>query len=164
MAQQHPGNDYIGIDVHRPGVGRLLLQLDKLEIENVRVFCEDAKHVFVHCLPPNLLDAVFIFFPDPWHKKRHHKRRLIQTDFVRLVVKALKPGGRLHIATDWQGYAEHIMQVLSEEPLLTNCAGVRKYSPRPNYRPLTKYERRGQVLGHGVWDLNFKKIHGEPSA
>ncbi len=161
MAQKHPANDYIGIDVHRPGVGRLLLQLDKQKYENVRVFCEDAKQVFAHCLPPSSLDTVLIFFPDPWHKKRHHKRRLIHADFVTLVVDTLKPAGRLHIATDCHDYAEHIMHVLSNEPWLTNCAGEWKYARRPNYRPFTKYECRGQILGHSVWDLVFKKIQRE---
>ncbi len=161
MAAENPDKNYIGIDTHRPGAGRLLLRLAKDNVTNVRVMCEDAKEVFGQCVTPSSIDSVLIFFPDPWHKKRHHKRRLIQPDFVRLIVHALKPGGRLHVATDWQDYAEHIMQVLTDEPALKNCVGNKKCSPRPDYRPLTKYEQRGQALGHDVWDLIFEKVSAE---
>ncbi|MDH3693013.1 MAG: tRNA (guanosine(46)-N7)-methyltransferase TrmB, partial [Gammaproteobacteria bacterium] len=131
MAQENPEKNYIGIDTHRPGAGRLLLQLAELEIKNVRVMCEDAKLIFEKSFIPCSIDTVLIFFPDPWHKKRHHKRRLIQTDFVKSTVRAIKRGGRIHIATDWQDYAEHIMQVLSDEAALENYARSEQYSLRP---------------------------------
>jgi tRNA (guanine-N7-)-methyltransferase len=155
IAQTHPENDYLAVEVHTPGVGSLLKMLGENDSGNVRIVQHDAVEVLQHMLKPDALDGVHIFFPDPWHKKRHHKRRLIQADFVKLLCDRLKPGGYIHVATDWQEYAEHILAVLSAEPCLANTAG--DYAPRPDYRPLTKFEQRGLRLGHGVWDLVFRR-------
>ncbi len=157
MAGAAPNTNYLGVEVHRPGVGRLLHAMMENEVDNIRVYCDDAVLVLEECIAPGSLDGVQIFFPDPWHKKRHHKRRLIQPTFVRLLCERLKPGGFLHLATDWENYAEHMLEVLSAEAALDNCAGPGHYSPRPEHRPLTKFEQRGQRLGHGVWDLLFKR-------
>jgi tRNA (guanine-N7-)-methyltransferase len=155
IAQAHPENDYLGIEVHAPGIGSLLKLADELGLTNLRVIRHDAVEVLRHMIAPETLDGVHIFFPDPWPKKRHHKRRLIQPDFVALLCDKLKPGGYLHAATDWENYAEHILEVLRAEPLLANTA--ENYAPRLEYRPLTKFEQRGLKLGHGVWDMVFKK-------
>ena len=155
IAQAQPENDYLGIEVHAPGVGSLLKQLDELGLSNVRVIQHDAVEVLKHMIAPAALDGVHIFFPDPWPKKRHHKRRLIQPELVALLCEKLKPGGYLHAATDWQEYAEHILGVLSAETHLANT--VEGYAPRPDYRPLTKFEQRGIKLGHGVWDIIFRR-------
>lgn len=157
MANAHPEKNYIGIEVHRPGVGSLLLDVEKYELSNVRVFCEDAIEVLSRCIPDESLAGIQLFFPDPWHKKRHHKRRILNTDFVETVEKKLQPGGYFHAATDWENYAEQMMEVLSASTKLSNQAGTEQYMPRPDYRPLTKFENRGQRLGHGVWDLIFTK-------
>ncbi len=157
QAEANPAQDFLGIEVHRPGVGRLLLALQRAGVENVRVICEDAVTVLRRNVPDGSLAAVQLFFPDPWPKKRHHKRRIVQPDFVRLVTRKLVPGGRFHLATDWEDYARHMMEVLSSEPGLRNVAGPGAFSPRPSVRPLTKFERRGQRLGHGVWDLIFER-------
>lgn len=157
MAEAAPGCGFIGVEVHRPGVGRLLRAIDERGLDNIRVFCHDAVEVLEHCIPPGSLDTVQIFFPDPWHKKRHHKRRLIQPAFVDLLVSRIKPGGTLHLATDWENYAEQMLAVLSDRAELVNTAGEGKYSPRPESRPLTKFEQRGERLGHGVWDLVFTR-------
>ena len=157
MADQNPQDRYLGIEVHRPGVGKLLSEVDKRGIKNLKVFAEDAVQVLEEAIPEESIDLLQIFFPDPWHKKRHHKRRLIQPDFVELLVSRLSPAGYLHLATDWQPYAEHMMDVLSANALLLNTAGQNEYIPRPESRPETKFERRGHRLGHGVWDLLFEK-------
>ena len=157
MADQNPDDRYLGIEVHTPGVGKLLSEVDKRGINNLKVFAEDAVQVLEDAIPPCSIDLLQIFFPDPWHKKRHHKRRLIQPDFVKLIVSRLSDSGRLHLATDWQPYAEHMMEVLSANPALVNTAGAGNYIPRPDSRPETKFERRGHRLGHGVWDLMFEK-------
>jgi len=157
MALTHPQNDYLGIEVYRPGIGSLLKKLDELGVTNVRVISEDAVVVLKQMIPDASLDAVCIFFPDPWPKKRHHKRRLIQTPFIGLLANKLKCGGMLHMATDWEDYAHHMMAVLNCIPGLINEAGQHHFSPRPDYRPLTKFEQRGRRLGHQVWDLVFKK-------
>ncbi|MET0104511.1 MAG: tRNA (guanosine(46)-N7)-methyltransferase TrmB [Sedimenticola sp.] len=158
MAQANPGNNYIGIEVHRPGVGHLLIRIEELGLTNLRVMRHDAVEVLKRGLPEASLDGLFLFFPDPWHKKRHHKRRILQQEFVQLIAKAIKPGGFFHAATDWEHYAEHMMTVLSHTPeLFENTAGIGNYTPRPDYRPLTKFERRGHRLGHGVWDLVFRR-------
>ncbi|MDJ0877084.1 MAG: tRNA (guanosine(46)-N7)-methyltransferase TrmB [Halieaceae bacterium] len=157
MAAAEPATDYLGIEVHRPGVGRLLHSMMERDVENIRVYCDDAVLVLEECITPASLDGIQIFFPDPWHKKRHHKRRLIQPAFVGLLCERLKPGGFLHLATDWENYAEHMLEVLSAEARLENRAGAGQYSPRPEHRPLTKFEQRGQRLGHGVWDLVFER-------
>ena len=157
MADQNPQDRYLGIEVHRPGVGKLLSEVDKRGIKNLKVFAEDAVQVLEEAIPQNSIDLLQIFFPDPWHKKRHHKRRLIQPDFVELLVSRLSPAGHFHLATDWQPYAEHMMDVLSANALLLNTAGQNNYIARPESRPETKFERRGHRLGHGVWDLLFEK-------
>lgn len=146
-------NDYLGIEVHTPGVGALLKRIAELGLTNVRVIQHDAVEVLADMIAENELDAIHIFFPDPWPKKRHHKRRLVQSGFARLATSRLKPGGVLHLATDWQEYAEQMLAVLTAEPLLRNTAG--DYAERPAYRPLTKFESRGLALGHGVRDLIF---------
>ncbi|MFV0478197.1 MAG: tRNA (guanosine(46)-N7)-methyltransferase TrmB [Parahaliea sp.] len=157
MAAAAPERRFIGIEVHKPGVGRLLHGMSAQNIDNIRVYCHDAVDVLQNCIPVTSLAAVHIFFPDPWHKKRHHKRRLIQTDFVALLVSRLKPGGILHLATDWQNYAEQMMAVLSANRDLDNSAGAGQFCVRPDYRPLTKFEQRGERLGHSVWDLVFNR-------
>ncbi len=157
LASSHPDQDYLGIEVHRPGVGRLLDELDKGAITNVRLLKHDAIEVLRDQLPEESLDSVMLFFPDPWHKKRHHKRRIVQPDFVQLILSRLKVGGLFHLATDWEDYAEWMMEILSQESGLANLAGSGCYSPRPESRPVTKFEKRGLRLGHGVWDLLFRK-------
>lgn len=155
MAQAQPTRDFIGIEVHQAGVGSLVADLHEHEIENVRVCTTDAVDVFERCIENNSLTGVQIFFPDPWPKKRHHKRRLIQSSFINLIANKVKPGGFIHCATDWQEYAEHMLDVLSHEPLLVNQEEKGGFAPRPESRPLTKFEQRGTRLGHGVWDLVF---------
>jgi tRNA (guanine-N7-)-methyltransferase len=153
IALAHPENDYLAIEVHTPGVGNLLKLIDAQQISNIRIIRHDAVEIMRDMLATATLDGVHIFFPDPWHKARHKKRRLIQAPFITHLLQKLIPGGYLHIATDWQDYAEQILAVLSAEPLLENTAAA--YAPRPAYRPLTKFEQRGIRLGHGVWDLLF---------
>jgi tRNA (guanine-N7-)-methyltransferase len=155
IAQSHPENDYLGIEVHTPGVGSLLNQIEQHGLTNLRIVQHDAVAVLQHMLPDTCLDGIHIFFPDPWPKARHHKRRLIQPALAAHLCDHLKAGGYLHVATDWEDYAVQILQVLSQEPQLYNTAT--DYAPRPDYRPLTKFEQRGIKLGHGVWDLIFRK-------
>ena len=155
IALAHPENDYLALEVHTPGVGSLLKQIEEKQIGNIRIIQHDAVEVLRDMLTDNVLDGVHIFFPDPWHKTRHNKRRLIQAPFIAQLVQKLKPGGYIHVATDWQDYAEQVLAVLSAEPLLQNTAS--DYAPRPAYRPLTKFEQRGLRLGHGVWDLVFRR-------
>jgi tRNA (guanine-N7-)-methyltransferase len=160
IAQTRPQDNFLCCEVHEPGVGALLKLCGEQGIENIRIFRHDAVEVLDHMLGENSLDGVHIFFPDPWHKTRHHKRRLIQTPFVNRLARHLKPGGYLHLATDWQPYAEQMLAVLSAEPLLANtaAAGGDGYATKPDYRPLTKFENRGLKLGHGVWDLVFRRV------
>lgn len=155
IARNHPQNDYLAIDVHTPGVGSLLKQIDEFGLTNVRIVQHDAVEVLQQMLPSDCLDGVHIFFPDPWPKARHHKRRLIQPEFISLLCRHLKCGGYVHAATDWQDYAEEILKILSNEPQLINTAV--DYAQRPEYRPVTKFEQRGLRLGHGVWDVVFQK-------
>jgi tRNA (guanine-N7-)-methyltransferase len=155
IAQAHREVDYLGIEVHSPGVGALLKRLADLGLSNVRVIQHDAVEVVEHMLVPDSLDGVHVFFPDPWPKKRHHKRRLIQTAFVHLLAQRIRPGGYLHLATDWAEYAQQMLAVLSAEPLLENTADG--FAPRPAYRPQTKFERRGLTLGHAVFDVVFRR-------
>ena len=157
MAEQNPTYRYLGLEVHKPGVGKLFAEVEKRGIENIKVFAEDAVRVLEVSIPPQTIDLIQIFFPDPWHKKRHHKRRLIQPDFIDLLLTRLAPEGRLHLATDWQSYAEHMMAVLENNGNVQNVAGSRQFIPRPESRQETKFERRGHRLGHGVWDLMFQK-------
>jgi tRNA (guanine-N7-)-methyltransferase len=156
IAQANPDKDYLGVEVHTPGVGNLLRLVQELGLANIRVIQHDAVEVLRYMLEDGSLDAIHIFFPDPWPKKRHHKRRLLQADFVRLLCDKLKPGGYLHFATDWEEYAQWGLDVLRAEPQLNNT--VQDYAPRPEYRPLTKFEQRGLNLGHGVWDLIFRRV------
>ena len=157
MAAAAPEKNFIGVEVHSPGVGRLMHLIDESGIENLRAYCDDAVEVLERCIADESLSRVQVYFPDPWHKKRHHKRRLIQPEFVQLLRKKLQPGGVIHLATDWENYAEHMMEVMSAAPGFTNCEGEGQFAPRPEYRPVTKFERRGERLGHGVWDLLFEK-------
>ncbi len=153
IATHDPGRDYVGIEVYTAGVGALLRRIEAAGLRNLRVIQHDAVEVLRDMVPRDSLDAVHVFFPDPWHKARHHKRRLIQPPLVALLAARLRPGGTLHCATDWEPYAEQMLQVLSDEPLLRNTADG--YAQRPAYRPLTKFEQRGLRLGHGVRDLVF---------
>ena len=157
MAAEAPATQFIGVEVHRPGVGKLLAGVCELGLTNLRVFCHDAVEVLERAIAPASLDRVNVYFPDPWHKKRHHKRRLIQSPFVGLVTSRLRPGGLLHLATDWKPYAEHMLEVLEASPVLRNCAADGGFSPRPPERPRTKFEARGERLGHGVWDLLYRR-------
>lgn len=155
MALANPQQDYIGIEVHRAGVGKLINYIENDNLKNLRIYCFDAVEILANCIPDQSLDLVQIFFPDPWHKKKHNKRRLIQTPFVLALLRKLKPGGRIHLATDWQHYAEQMMEVLSGIDSLSNTAGAGEYAQNTG-RPETKFERRGNRLGHGVWDLVFE--------
>jgi len=162
-AQHDPDRDLIGIEVHAPGVGRLLNALAADDTRNVRLYHHDAVEVLEHeiadaSLDKGGLDEIRIYFPDPWHKKRHNKRRLVQPDLAALLVRKLAPGGRLHLATDWQDYAEQMWDVLDATPGLVNRAGPRGVVPRPPWRPQTHFETRGQKLGHGVWDLLYDRM------
>jgi tRNA (guanine-N7-)-methyltransferase len=157
IAERHPERDFIGIEVHRPGVGNLLRLLAARDLTNVRVICADAVEVLQQSIPDATFDAVYVFFPDPWPKKRHHKRRLIQPEFAALVCRKLRPGGLLHVATDWSDYARHILAVLESTAELANVNGPRVFAPERGERPLTKFEQRGLRLGHGVWDLVYRR-------
>ena len=156
IAQALPDCDFLAVEVHTPGVGSLLKLIEELALTNIRIVQHDAVEVLQHMLPDASLDGVHIFFPDPWHKKRHHKRRLIQAEFVKLLCQKLKPDAYIHVATDWQEYAEWVLEVLNAEQQLKNTA--QDYAEKPGYRPLTKFENRGLKLGHGVWDLVFLRI------
>lgn len=155
IAQGLPGTDFIGVEVHTPGVGALLKLIDEKQLPNLRLIQHDAVEVLQHMVAPGTLAGIHVFFPDPWHKKKHNKRRLIQPGFVALLASRLAPGGTLHCATDWQPYAAQMLEVLSGEAALQNTAVG--YAPRPDYRPVTKFENRGLKLGHGVWDLVFQR-------
>ncbi|WP_299202785.1 tRNA (guanosine(46)-N7)-methyltransferase TrmB [uncultured Amphritea sp.] len=157
MAKAQPENNYIGIEVHRPGVGRLLSNAEKEGLTNIRVFCHDAIEVLANCIPDGSLSTLQLFFPDPWHKKKHHKRRIVQPEFAETIRKKLNVGGIFHMATDWENYAEHMMEVMSAAPGYNNVAGEGQYSPQPEWRPVTKFQKRGERLGHGVWDLMFER-------
>jgi tRNA (guanine-N7-)-methyltransferase len=155
IAALRPDTDFIGVEVHTPGVGALLRHIGEQQLTNLRIVQHDAVEVLAKMIAPSSLAGVHVFFPDPWHKKKHHKRRLLQPGFVRELVTRLSIGGYLHCATDWQPYAEQMLEVLTAEPALQNTAAG--YAPRPDYRPLTKFEHRGLKLGHGVWDLVFTR-------
>lgn len=156
IAQTLPDYDFLAVEVHTPGVGSLLKLMQEGDIQNIRIIQHDAVEVLHNMVPDNSLDGVHIFFPDPWHKKRHHKRRLIQAEFVKLLCTKLKVGAYIHVATDWQEYAEWVLEVLNSENTLKNTAS--DYAEKPSYRPLTKFEHRGIKLGHGVWDLVFTRV------
>lgn len=157
MAQANPECNYIGIEVHRPGVGALCKLIEEQGLTNIRLFNHDAIEVLAQRIPQNSLAGVYLFFPDPWHKARHKKRRILNAEFADKIAQYLTTGGEFHMATDWQDYAEQMMDVMSNAKAYENKAGKSQYMPRPDYRPLTKFEQRGQRLGHGVWDLMFIK-------
>jgi tRNA (guanine-N7-)-methyltransferase len=160
MAIACPQENYLGVEVHRPGVGRLLLNIEKHGIENIRIVCADAIDFLRHRIPERSLAGVRIYFPDPWPKKRHHKRRIIQPEFVRLLASRMRSGARLHLATDWEPYADHMLEVLESGAGFVNLAGKGNFHRRPNWRPETKYEKRGDRLGHQVKDLLFARDRG----
>ena len=156
IAQARPDDNFLGIEVFNAGVGALLKRIDENQLTNLRIIQHDAVEVVRDMIAPDTLAGVHIYFPDPWPKKRHHKRRLVQPDFIHLLASRIKPGGYIHCATDWENYAEQMLQVLGQEALLQNSE--QGYAPRPDYRPQTKFETRGLRLGHGVWDLIFKRV------
>jgi len=157
MAAADPSTNFIGVEVHKPGVGRLLHGIEEHGLDNIRIYCHDAVEILRDCIADESLDTVQIFFPDPWHKKRHNKRRLIQAEFVVKLAPKLKPGGLLHLATDWEHYAQQMLSVLTDSGDFQNRYGGDQFAPRPEHRPLTKFELRGERLGHGVWDLMFER-------
>lgn len=157
MAAAAPEKDFIGVEVHLPGVGSLLYLAEEAGISNLRSYKEDAIEV-LKLLPDNSIDTVQLFFPDPWHKKKHHKRRIVQAEFAQTIRRILKPGGVFHMATDWEPYMEHMLEVMDVAEGYENVAGKGNCVPRPEHRPLTKFENRGERLGHGVWDLMFRKV------
>ena len=158
MAKNAPEKNFIGIEVHRPGVGACLSSAAEAGVTNLRLFCHDAVEVLEQMIPEQSIDTLQLFFPDPWHKSRHHKRRIVQPAFVEMLRPRLKLGGLFHMATDWQNYAEHMLEVMRVAPGFSNTSEFGDYVPRPDSRPLTKFERRGHRLGHGVWDLVFQRI------
>lgn len=157
MASADQQKNFIGIEVHPPGAGRLINLAGEAGLKNLRVYLADAKDVIEDCIPDDSLTRFQLYFPDPWHKKKHHKRRIVQPDFMRLVARKLQKGGVVHLATDWEHYAEHMMEVLCGLPEFSNVAAEYQFSEKPDYRPETKFERRGARLGHDVWDLVFRK-------
>jgi len=158
MAAAEPETDFIGIEVHPPGVGTIMNTAQEENISNLRVYLADANDVLEECFAAQSINRLQLYFPDPWHKKKHNKRRIVQPQFVQLVREKLRSGGILHMATDWQHYAEQMLETLDAAEGFENIAGLGEYSPRPAYRPMTKFEKRGQRLGHGVWDLIYKKM------
>lgn len=155
QALRHPENNYLGIEVHRPGIALLLTQIEKFKLKNIKVIYADATEILAHSIPNYSLDVVQIFFPDPWPKTRHHKRRLVQAKFIELLHEKLKLNGKLHLATDWQNYAQHMLKIMENTPQWQNTAEKNQFTPRPPTRPMTKFEKRGQQLGHAIWDLVF---------
>ncbi|ORM72822.1 tRNA (guanosine(46)-N7)-methyltransferase TrmB [Pantoea wallisii] len=158
MAQNNPHQNFLGIEVHAPGVGACLASAKEAGVENLRVMCHDAIEVLENMIPDNSLRMVQLFFPDPWHKARHNKRRIVQVPFAERVLRKLKLGGVFHMATDWEDYATHMLEVMSSVDGYVNQSETKTYVPRPETRPLTKFEQRGQRLGHGVWDLMFERV------
>ena len=158
MAKSMPEKDFIGIEVHTPGVGNILMQIEETGISNLRIIRHDAVEVLEKQIPNQSLSQFQLFFPDPWHKKRHHKRRIVQPDFLDMLACKLVKGGIIHMATDWEDYAIHMMDTLTAHSQFENTLAEGEYAPRPNYRPITKFEERGHRLGHGVWDLLFRRL------
>ncbi|MFN3713561.1 MAG: tRNA (guanosine(46)-N7)-methyltransferase TrmB [Alcanivoracaceae bacterium] len=158
MAAAEPDKDFVGIEVHRPGVGALLMAIEEAGVGNLRSYCDDAVEILDLCIPDASLARVQLYFPDPWHKKKHHKRRIVQAAWVQLVQRKLAPDGLLHMATDWQDYAEHMLAVMQAESGWVNQSGDQDFVRRPDWRPETKFERRGARLGHGVWDLLYRRV------
>jgi tRNA (guanine-N7-)-methyltransferase len=163
QAERHPENNYLGIEVHRPGVGHLIKRAHDTGLHNLRVINHDAVEVLQHQIADNSLDCIQLFFPDPWHKKRHHKRRIVQPAFVQMICTKLKTGGLFHLATDWENYAEHMMAVMEQAQGFDNTAGKGNYAGDTD-RPPTKFEHRGRKLGHGVWDLVYEKTGNQPDS
>jgi len=157
MASALPQDNFVGIEVYRNGVAQVLKNCEEQQLNNVRVICEDAVEALDHMLPAASMDRVYLYFPDPWHKKRHHKRRLVQTAFADRIARVLKPGGEWLIATDWQNYAEHMLEVLNPHPAFDNLSPTGDFVPRHTTRPLTRFERRGQRLGHDVFDFTYRR-------
>jgi len=157
MAAQAPEENYLGVEVHRPGVGALLMKAGELGLTNLKAFCADANEVLKTCIVDESLDRIQLYFPDPWHKTKHNKRRLVQEQFVQRIRPKLAIGGVFHMATDWEPYAKHMMKVMEATEGFRNLSGEGEYAERPDYRPLTKFELRGQNLGHGVWDLLYER-------
>ncbi|MCW9699166.1 tRNA (guanosine(46)-N7)-methyltransferase TrmB [Avibacterium sp. 20-129] len=157
MAEQHPDKNYLGIEVHTPGVGACIAYAVEKNVKNLRVICHDATEILRDCIADSSLAGLQLFFPDPWHKAKHHKRRIVQPNFVQTVCQKLVSQGFIHMATDWENYAEQMLDVLQNNPQLRNTSATNDYIPRPESRPLTKFEQRGHRLGHGVWDLYFIK-------
>tara|TARA_R110000764_G_scaffold130079_2_gene217893 strand:- start:127 stop:858 length:732 start_codon:yes stop_codon:yes gene_type:complete len=157
MAKNEPDKDFIGIEVHRPGIGACLADAEEQGVTNLRVYEHDAVEVLANCIPDGSLSRMQLFFPDPWHKKRHHKRRIVQPEFVEKLRKKLALKGVFHMATDWENYAEHMLDIMCVAPGYKNLSSTNDYVPRPEQRPLTKFEQRGHRLGHGVWDLMFER-------
>jgi len=157
MAKAAPELNFIGIEVHRPGVGRLLSRVEEEQLTNIRVYSEDAIEVLAQCIADNSLQTLQLFSPDPWQKKKHQKRRIVQADFAQMIRAKLKIDGCFHMATDWQNYAEHMMEIMEQAAGYSNRAGAKGYSPQPEHRPVTKFQRRGERLGHGVWDLIYQR-------
>jgi tRNA (guanine-N7-)-methyltransferase len=155
QALLYPENNYLGIEVHRPGIALLLTQIEKFKLNNIKVIYADATEILALSFPKHSLDLVQIFFPDPWPKTRHHKRRLVQPKFIELLHEKLKLNGKLHLATDWQDYAQHMLKIMENAPQWRNTAEKNQFTPRPSTRPMTKFEKRGQQLGHSIWDLVF---------
>ena len=158
MALQNPDKNYLGIEVHTPGVGACLAYAVEKQVKNLRVICHDATEILRDSIADNSLGGLQLFFPDPWHKAKHHKRRIVQPHFVETIYQKLQPNGFIHFATDWQSYAEQMLDVLKSAVGLRNVSPTNDYIPRPDFRPLTKFEQRGHKLGHGVWDLYFIKM------
>ncbi|REL34711.1 tRNA (guanosine(46)-N7)-methyltransferase TrmB [Thalassotalea euphylliae] len=158
MAKNAPELNYIGVEVHRPGVGACIGLAVEQEANNLKVYEHDAIEILADCIPDNSLTTVQLFFPDPWHKKKHHKRRIVKPEFVETIRQKLKVGGVFHMATDWENYAECMLEDMQSAPGYENLSATNDYVPRPDNRPLTKFENRGQRLGHGVWDIQFKKL------
>ncbi len=159
MAAENPEQNFIGIEVHRPGVGHLLHLIQQQGIQNLRVMNHDAIDILQNQIPEHSLSRVQLYFPDPWHKKKHNKRRIVQPAFLDTLAKLLRTDGKIHFATDWEPYAEQMMATLEQHPLFENSQPAGQFTPKPDYRPETKFERRGQRLGHGVWDLIFTVRH-----
>jgi len=157
MASAQPRENYLGVEVHRPGVGRLLLKIEENELNNIRIVCEDAVDILHRRIPAHSLAGVRIYFPDPWPKKRHHKRRIIQQEFISLLADKMRAGGILHMATDWEPYSEHMLEVMRSTSDFINLSADGTVCEKPAWRPETKYEKRGQRLGHGVYDLVFRR-------
>jgi tRNA (guanine-N7-)-methyltransferase len=158
QAQQHPENNYLGIEVHRPGIAFVLTQIEKFKLHNIKIIYADASEILARSIPNHSLDLVQIFFPDPWPKTRHHKRRLVQAKFIDLLHEKLKLNGKLHLATDWQDYAQQMLKVMENTSQWKNTAEKNQFTPRPPARPMTKFEKRGQQLGHAIWDLVFLRL------